>query len=125
MRVPRVELPHWVLEPRPDRPVCGPVLMGVVGIVIPILLVVYGITGLFRGEALAIGYGGVFGLYGLNAAVYSIAAIATAVLLHRAALWDNLRGSTPAGAKLKFLCLFTIGLCAYVLCIRMLPGVQL
>ena len=125
MRVPRVDLPQWVLEPRPERPVCGPVLMGVVGIVIPILLVVYGVTGLLRGEALAIGYGGVFSLYGLNAAVYAIAAIAMAVLLHRAALWDNLRGSTPAGARIKFLCLFTMGLSAYVLCIRMLPGLQL
>jgi len=82
----------------------------------------YGTVTLARGEAVIIGYSYPMTLYGVNAAIFGVGVIALAVLLHCAAFWDTAQESSPARARIKIACLCVMGLCAYVLCLRMLPG---
>jgi hypothetical protein len=119
MQTSRVELTQWEES---ERPITGRFFVVVGGILVPLVILLWGLSCVVRQEALLMGPRGGTMLYGIDAIAMGVALIALGGVIHFQCFWDGLYDSTCASARGKLTCLLLMGLCSYFLCFRMLPG---
>lgn len=102
-----------------DRPIVGPLTRWLGGVLMPLLLSLYGLHCALSMEAV-IGTHTPFRLFGENAIAFGLGVMAVALLIHLSLFWDSLYDSTRICARGKFACFAIVGLCAYFLCVRLL-----
>lgn len=112
---------RWAQQQQ-EREIVGPFFIWGGGVLFPLVILMYGLSCILRQEALLMGPRTGTMLYGIDAAAMGIGLLALAILVHIQCFWDGQYDSTLPAARGKLVCLAIMGLCAYFLCFRMLPG---